>query len=216
MKGEAKRGLRAWPPALVLTAGAFLTLGAGGQRSLPLRVALADALPRAIGHAQGTDVTVSPEEQRVAGMTSYLMRTYAEPGRESAYSLYVGYYAEQTRQRTIHSPKNCLPGAGWQALAATRATVPVGGHQVSVNRYVLQRANERALVLYWYQGRGRIQADEYTVKWNLLRDVALRHRSDEALVRIVVPFSGDEAAAEQLARAVASRVIPALTAALPA
>ena len=206
----------AWPPAILLVVGAVLSLGIGGQRRLPLREPLDRVVPRVIGGAQAVDMTLSAEEQRVAGMSSYVARTYSSAAPAGPrFSLYVGYYEQQTRQKTIHSPKNCLPGAGWEALASERADVRVLGGKVSVNRYVLQRDADRALVLYWYQGRGRIQADEYTVKWNLLRDAALRRRSDEALVRVVVPMSGSEDAADALARSVASEIIPAVDAALP-
>ena len=67
---------------------------------------------------------------------------------------------------------------------------------VRVNQYLLQRGEDQALVLYWYQGRGRVEANEYRVKWDLLRDAALHRRSDEALVRIIVPI---EAGVEELA-----------------
>ncbi len=204
----------AWPPALVLVAGAVLSLGIGGQRRLPLREPLGAAVPQVLAGATGQDVPISVEEQRVAGMSKYLFRSYAAPAG-LGFTLYVGYYEQQTRQRTIHSPKNCLPGAGWEALGSDKATIQVAGRPVLVNRYVLQRESERALVYYWYQGRGRIQADEYAVKWSLLRDSALRRRSDEALVRIVVPMPGSEAQADRVARAAAREVIPAVTAALP-
>ena len=99
------------------------------------------------------------------------------------------------------------------ASQVVEINTPLGA--VAVNRYLLQREEQRALVLYWYQGRGRVQANEYLVKWDLLRDSALRQRSDEALVRIVVPIRDDEDAAFALASQVATEVVPALSAALP-
>ena len=86
---------------------------------------------------------------------------------------------------------------------------------MQVNRYVLQKGSQRALVLYWYQGRGRVQANEYVVKWDLLRDAATRQRTEEALVRLVVPFDTDEDRAFQLAARAAGVVISKLTLALP-
>ena len=29
---------------------------------------------------------------------------------------FVSYYERQTQGKTIHSPRNCLPGAGWEVL----------------------------------------------------------------------------------------------------
>jgi hypothetical protein len=71
-------------------------------------------------------------------------------------------------------------------------------------------------VLYWYQGRGRVESNEYRVKWNLLRDAALKNRSDEALVRIVVPAKTTVDAALREAADVAKVLVPAVAQALPA
>jgi EpsI family protein len=205
-----------WAPAAILTAGVVLVHGLGPQRALELRAPLEAVVATSVVDMSGQDLQVSEAEARVAGFSDYLFRVYGEPGSASRWvSLYVGYYESQMQGRTIHSPKNCLPGSGWEPLAASVASVPVPGGEVEVNRYVLQREEERALVLYWYQGRGRVAHNEYVVKWDLLRDAALRQRSDEALVRIVVPFETTEEAAFERARAVASTVIPQLDRALP-
>jgi EpsI family protein len=206
-----------WGPAVLLLVGAVLaTAGVKAQRALPLRVPLAEAVPRQIEGLSSSDLVLSGEEARVAGVTSYLVRNYQRPDSSMAFSVYVGYYDRQTQGRTIHSPKNCLPGAGWQPLASRPETVVTSGGAIVVNRYLLQRGQERALVFYWYQGRGRVAHDEYLVKWNLLRDAALRRRSDEALVRIVVPVTSSESDAALLASEVAARIGPALVRALPA
>ena len=206
-----------WAPAALLAAGVLLTWGAHGQDSLPLRAPLESTVPARISGFGGKDIQVSEEEQRVAGMTDYLMRVYqGAPGAAATgFSVYVGYYASQARGRTIHSPKNCLPGAGWEALTSRRATVATAAGAVEVNRYLLQRGKERALVLYWYQGRGRIAAGEYQVKWDLLRDAALRGRSDEALVRVIVPVTGSEDDAFRLASNVARELVPSVNRSLP-
>jgi EpsI family protein len=205
-----------WAPAALLSLGAVLVHGLGPQRALELRMPLGEVVPASVVDMAGQDLQVSDAEARVAGFSDYLFRVYGEPGSEARWvSLYVGYYESQMQGKSIHSPKNCLPGSGWEPLAASVAAIPVPGGQVEVNRYVLQRDEERALVLYWYQGRGRVAHDEYMVKWDLLRDAALHQRSDEALVRIVVPFETTEEAAFERARAVASTVIPQLDRALP-
>jgi EpsI family protein len=85
----------------------------------------------------------------------------------------------------------------------------------TVNRYILQNGAARALVLYWYQGRGRIAHNEYLVKWDLLRDAALKRRTDEALVRIVVPITSSEADSFSMAQEIAAGIKPALDRALP-
>jgi len=207
-----------WAPAAVLAVGAALaTVGVKAQRALSLRVPLAQAVPKEINGLRSRDVTLSEAEARVAAVTSYLARNYesADSARTLAFSLYVGYYDEQTQGQTIHSPKNCLPGAGWEPLASSPETVMTPTGAVTVNRYLLQNGQQRALVFYWYQGRGRVVWNEYRVKWNLLKDAAVRRRSDEALVRIVVPVRTSESEALQTARTAAAAILPALGRALP-
>jgi EpsI family protein len=210
--------LVAWLPALLMGVGALFTVGVNVQRALPLRESLAAAVPLELAGGTGVDAALPDEEARVAGVTAYLLRSY-EPrdpaGGALPFSVYVGYYDSQPQGKTIHSPKNCLPGAGWEALASTRVelSTPVG--PVRVNRYLLQNKEAQALVLYWYQGRGRVESNEYVVKWDLLRDAALKQRSDEALVRVVVPVTDGEEGAFQVAAQVAAVLVPAIYNALP-
>ena len=214
-----KPGIFAWAPAVALMLGAVGTVGIDAQRALDLRRPLDAAIPvRVLGQA-GQDQPISEAEIRVLGVDAYILRSYAgnpsEAAAASPFSVYVGYYRSQMSGRTIHSPKNCLPGSGWEALSSMPATIDTPAGAVIVNRYLLQNGNQRALALYWYQGRGRVEANEYVVKWDLLRDAALRRRSDEAIVRILVPVGDDEAAAFATASRVATEMIGAVDTALP-
>jgi EpsI family protein len=205
-----------WLPAGVLGLGALVTVGVDAQRALPLRRPLGEVVPVMLLGAAGRDITISDAELRVAGVTDYLMRHYVPADSLTpAFTVYVGYYDQQMQGKTIHSPKNCLPGSGWEALASETVRVPAAGGEVAVNRYLLKKGDEQALVLYWYQGRGRVASNEYRVKWDLLRDAALRRRSDEALVRVVVPIVGSDDRALAAAVSAAGVLIPALEAALP-
>lgn len=214
------KSIAGWGPAIILAMGALFTVGLDGQRTMNLRAPLDRTIPREIGGQIGNDVTISKEEQRVAGMTSYVMRVYSPTGNlqdqiAAKFSVYVGYYAAQMRGQTIHSPKNCLPGSGWEALTSSPAVIATAAGNITVNRYLLKRGDEKALVLYWYQGRGRVEANEYRVKWDLLRDAAVKRRTDEALVRIVVPTTTTEEAAFQEAARVAAQLVPAVHQAMP-
>ena len=214
--------LASWTPAATLAVGVVLTLGLRGDRRIPLIAPLTQAVPRTLAGMTGTDVVVSDQELAVAAPTTYVLRAFGDStgARDSAtapsFTVYVAYYDRQTQGKTIHSPKNCLPGAGWEPLTSSVSTVSTPAGPVPVNRYLLQHDKEKALVLYWYQGRGRVAANEYLVKWQLLRDSALRHRSDEALVRIIVPLKGDdEAGAYRTAAGVVTQLVPALYQVLP-
>jgi len=50
------------------------------------------------------------------------------------------------------------------------------------------------VVLYWYQARDRVIASEYRAKLYLVADAIRYNRTDTALVRVVVPVSGNDSA----------------------
>ncbi len=208
---------RAWLPALMLGAGALLVLGIRDPRGMALRQPLA-TLPSELGSYGSEDRVLAAEELAANGASDYLLRFYRSPSGHEAFSVYVGYYAHQRNGNTIHSPKNCLPGSGWEPLSAEVIHVAVPGGSVPINRYLLAQGGQRALVYYWYQGRGRVAASEYQVKWELLRDAALKARTEEAMVRIVVPLgeAADDAAADRLADETVRQLVPSLHNALPA
>lgn len=209
--------LRSWAPAAVLVAGLALTAATSRQASVPLRAPLASAVPAQVSRLSGRDLSISDAERAVAGMDDYLFRSFAaSPGAPAAFTLYVGYYRSQAQGRTIHSPKNCLPGAGWEVLTTSPVAVRSAAGTVTVNRALLQRRAEQAVVLYWYQGRGRVASNEYAVKWDLLRDAALHGRTEEALVRVMVPVgAAGVAEADRLALEAARAAVPAVYRALP-
>jgi EpsI family protein len=207
------------PPAILL-AGVVLISGIREQYQMESRAPMSAVQSEFLGY-KGTDVVIDTVEQRIAGMSDYAYRTF---GPDSAYlfSTYVGYYDRQVQGKTIHSPKNCLPGAGWEIMTSGTTTVQAASGPATVSRVILGNNGTRALVYYWYQGRGRIEASEYRVKWDLLRDAALYGRTEEALVRIVIPIdrgvgtSGPEVArADSTALGVAVPLIESVYKVLP-
>jgi EpsI family protein len=207
---------REWVPAVILGTGALLGVSVRETQEMALRAPLATVPDTLLDHPS-VALRLSDEELRVNGASDYLLRAYVDSAGEEKFGLYVGYYASQSQGKTIHSPKNCLPGGGWEPVSHAIVDVPTEGRPVPVNRYVIAREGAQAIVYYWYQGRNRVAADEYGVKWDLLRDAALRSRSEEALVRLVLPISDAQSAeaADTLARAAIRSVVPALFEALP-
>lgn len=203
------------PPG-ILALGCALLLSVQAQRSMALQAPLA-SLPAPLAGLSSRDVVIAEEEAQVAGMTSYVNRVFMNDERE-VFGLYVGFYEQQSQGRTVHSPKNCLPGGGWEPMESDVVTIATPRGAAEVNRYVIAKDGRRALVYYWYQGRGRVASNEYLVKWDLLRDAALRRRTDEALVRLVFPVSSrmTEAEATAMAERAAQQLIPTLDRFLPA
>lgn len=161
------------------------------------------------------------ETVTILGADDYLTRTYEND--DALAGLYVGYWQQQRAGVSTHSPLHCLPGSGWQPLATGAVTVPAHDangrpRDLEVARYLVERAGDRQLVLYWYQGRGRVIANEYVNRWFHLVDAVQRHRSDGALVRIMAPVppgDRDAARAEDQAARFAAALFPWLDRVLP-
>ena len=209
--------LRAFAPGLVVLMGCLLLVrGTREQSSVPLAAPLDRILAQVDGY-RIEDQRVSDEERKIAGMSDYVARIYWQD-TTVAFTTYVGYYERQMQGKTIHSPRNCLPGAGWEIVNGRTATVATATGAQTVNRYLLKNGTAQAVVYYWYQGRGRIVANEYAVKLNLLRDAAFKGHTEEALVRIVLPVKSSadaQAEADELGLRVAARLMKEVDVALP-
>jgi EpsI family protein len=205
---------------------AGLFLGATGYVSVALRPEVVpvrqplDTLPVEFGRWQGQDAPpFDPEVLRALGADDYVNRVYRSRA-EPPVAVYVGYYKSQREGDTIHSPLNCLPGAGWQPLTAARVRLrPASAEPAVVNRLLIQKGLDRQVVLYWYQSHGRIVASEYASKAWLIYDALRHHRSDAALVRVispVLPSEDDDRPAEGRTVAFAQALLPLLARHLPA
>jgi EpsI family protein len=134
---------------------------------------------------------------------AYLTRQYRKANLNA--DLFIAYYAQQRSGESMHSPKHCLPGAGWEIWDYASTDIPVGNRNIKVNKYSISHESERMLVLYWYQSKPRIIASEYLGKILLARDALLQHSTAGSIVRIMVP---DRPGALEGARSFASQLIP--------
>lgn len=182
---------------------------------VPLREPLT-ALPAVLFEYQGSDVQIDSAEVRTSGVDTYLMRMFGNADGP-VFSVYVGYYTAQNQDNRLHSPRNCLPGSGWQILTSESRPVDSG----RISRYLIEHNGVRALVFYWYQGRGHVSASESVANLRLLRDGILSGRSEEALVRVVIPYSDrsdtvlSEAEADILGLQITTVLLPAMERVLP-
>ena len=135
--------------------------------------------------------------------TSYLSRTYRRGNADL--DLFVAYYAQQRAGESMHSPKHCLPGSGWEIWQYGLTDVPADGRSVQVNKYSVENNGSRRLVLYWYQSRRRIIASELQGKLLLVRDALLEGGTGGSIVRITLP---DQPGALEDGVAFASALIP--------
>jgi EpsI family protein len=181
-----------------------------------------DAFPMNISPWKAiNDPPLEEDILKVLGVDDYLSRIYYKPDG-AAVGLYMGFYGSQRQGDTIHSPLNCLPGAGWEPVSQGRlriANADGQGRDITVNRYIVQKGLDRQLVLYWYQSHGRVVASEYTSKAYLIHDAVRLNRTDGSMVRVIAPIKVDAsdngAAAERLAEEFVRAIFPLLPAYLP-
>ncbi len=210
-------GWQPWVPGAILVVGIGLNtfLSDRSQTATPLRAPI-EGVALTLSGSEGVASRFTESDEQAVGMTSYIYRRYAIGATADSFSLYVGYYDEQRQGKTIHSPKNCLPGGGWESVENHPTSFETVLGEVTVNRYRVVRKNESALVYYWYQGRGRVAHDEFAVKFQLLRDAALRGRTEEALVRIIVPVrNNDISVADQIAHETIAAIVADVQQVLP-
>jgi EpsI family protein len=200
---------------VVLLLGGAAYAARADRAEVPAERQLLTYLPSTIGEWKGYDSEPFADDVvRLLGVDDYVNRRYVRPSAPPV-SLYVGYYTNQRQGDTIHSPQNCLPGAGWRPVESGRLTIGEGADAVEVNRYVISKGLTRQVVLYWYQGRGRVVANEYTNKALLMFDAARSGRTSGGLVRLITPVvtTTDDATREVVA--FAGGLLPHLSRHLP-
>jgi EpsI family protein len=199
----------------LLLGGIIINLWDRGGEAKVARQPLSN-FPRQVGswRQQGQDVRFDSETEKVLRADDYVSRNFETNGVVA--SLYVGYYATQRTGATYHSPLNCLPGSGWVMTDGGRIAInPANGQGFEANRYIIQSGSQRALMIYWYQGRGSAVASEYWAKIYTVLDSVRRRRSDGALVRVMVPVVGSQPEAEKAALDLASQAAANLPAFVP-
>ncbi len=178
---------------LLLQAALFYTASHGD--STPLSQPLS-AFPKSFaGWHMTSEGVVEKETMDVLRADDTLTRWYESP--EGGANLWVAYFKTQRTGQSPHSPKNCLPGAGWSPSSEGYMDVRVPGRDetMRINRYIVSKGADKSVVLYWYQTPDRVIASEFDAKYWLVLDSIRRHHSNTSIVRVVTPVIGDKEAA---------------------
>jgi EpsI family protein len=176
------------------------------------------------GWVMTQDAPVAKEVADVLKASDTMNRVYGNQ-QGVGVILYIAYWATQRTGATPHSPKNCLPGAGFEPIESPgiqRIAVPGSPNPIEVNRYVVSGLDQKRMqqqeevVLYWYQSHNRVIASEYSAKFWLILDALRYRRSDTAVVKVVAPAIGtNTAAASAAAVALVQAAYPAILRQLP-
>lgn len=171
----------------------------------PLKKAPLAEFPTTLSDWKGVEIGLEPSVLTMLGATEVLMRRYivnpasndSDMGSVNLWSrpaiwLYISYYKSLREGQIYHSPKNCLPGSGWQIVKLERISIPAGSNKHIINKVIIQKGLDKEMVLYWYQDRGRVIASEYWGKIYMLYDAITSNRTDGAMIRISAPVVASE------------------------
>jgi exosortase D (VPLPA-CTERM-specific) len=172
------------------------------QENVPVRKSFTD-FPVEIAEWQSIRKTMEAKFIDALKFEDYLLANYSS--QSGSLELYVAYYDSQRKGESAHSPRSCLPGAGWKITQRNNVAIDYKDSannkaQMSASRMLVQQGDNKFLMYYWFKQRDRHVTNEYLVKWYLFWDGMTRNRTDGALIRVMYPISQqqDVQAADQI------------------
>jgi EpsI family protein len=211
------KSARFWIVVLLLAGTALVLHKHANSEVIPVSEPLWQ-VPREIAGRTGTDIPIDQETLNVLGAGDFLSRVYTREGQSLPVGLFIGYFPTQRTGVTIHSPKHCLPGAGWAFESSQYVDLKdADGKPHRVGEYVIANGENRQFVIYWYQAHGRSVANEYLAKMYLVTDAMRMNRTDGALVRVITPIDPSDgiSAAKARAEAFTAQITPILPRFIP-
>jgi exosortase D (VPLPA-CTERM-specific) len=152
--------------------------------------------PLRMGEWVGSPIPIGDEEVLGAlGADDYLLADYVRQDAGKPVNMWVAYYDEQMGNAAIHSPKDCLPGGGWEyvSLKTIRSPLPdASGRPFELNRGLIAKGLDQMVIYYWVESRGRKITNDTALKLYNLLDSFTMGRSDGALVRLMTPVMPGE------------------------
>jgi EpsI family protein len=203
----------------ILLVQAALFYGVAGRAEDVPAIGPLSAFPESIGGFHMTrSFDLDQDTQDLLKADDILDRLYVDPSGSRGAELFVAYFKTQRYGQSPHSPKNCLPGSGWEPISTDRPSITVAGWYapIVVNRYIVEKGDRKSITLYWYQSHRRVIASEYSAKFWLVADALRYHRSDTSLIRVTVPVvDGDSESSSRLAFQFVQVVFPQLLKQMP-
>jgi EpsI family protein len=215
--GKSMKSARFWTVVVLLATTAMLLHARGDTDVIPASEPLR-LLPRTIAGWSGSDLQIDPEQLSVLGPGDFLSRIYTPSQGTQPIGLFIAYFPTQRTGATIHSPKNCLPGAGWTFESSRYLYVKdANGKLHQVGEYVVAKGESRQFAIYWYQAQGRSVANEFMARSYLIANAVRQNRTDGALVRVTTPIDSRTgiSAARVRAEAFSAQLFPKLSRFIP-
>lgn len=199
---------------ILISVAGLTTLFSHSERIKPNRPF--SQFPLKIGPWRGVTSQMDEQVFNILGVEDYIMANFSK-GRGQGVNLYVGFYQSQSKGDLIHSPKNCMPGSGWNIVqsAAIPINLPKSGKTIKIAKLLLNKDGQKQVVYYWFQSRGRIICSEYMQKIWLVVDSVTKNRTDGSFVRLIAPVIKNETEAEILLTQFADEIFPVLNQFIP-
>ena len=156
-----------------------------------------DTFPLELGGRTGEKGQIEANIWERVGGQEYTIIDYRQPGKPPI-NFYTAFYEYQKKAGDfIHSPRLCLPGAGWHIHSNRVRTLQTGsqsayGGLLKVNELIIEKGGYWQLAYFWYQGRDRNFTSEWAAKFYMVWDGIFRRRTDGALVRVIAPMASRE------------------------
>jgi len=174
--------------------------------------------PKHIGEWIGKQDVFDERIYDILGVDEYFLCNYTTSDGRQVH-LYVGFYQSQREGDLIHSPKHCMPGAGWNIIRTSLEELILphtNPAKVKMIKLILGKGDQRQVVLYWFQSRGRFIASEYMQKIYLVIDSIMKHRTDGSFVRLISPvIDGDEEKTTEHMKSFTQLLLPILQEYIP-
>jgi len=189
------------------------------QENIPARQSFTE-FPVTISGWQSTRKAMEAKFIDALKFEDYLLANYSDDS--GVLELYIAYYDSQRKGESAHSPRSCLPGAGWKITDRNQVAIDYqssagNNAKMNVSRMLVEQGDNKFLMYYWFKQRDRHITNEYLVKWYLFWDGVTRNRTDGALVRVMYPIlqKQDVETADQIVQSFLRETLPILPEFIP-
>lgn len=199
-------------PSKAMIASALLALAALGayqavpeRGTLPIERSSFSQFPNRLGdwRLDGRQDTLSRNVEAALGANDYYLGDFTSASSSAPVNLFIAWYDDQS-QGGVHPPEVCIPMSGWEIAWLERTDMREFMDvetPFSINRTIIQNGEQRMIVYYWFEQKGRRIAWDFAAKFWLVVDGIRTGRTDGALVRlttVIRPDETDEAAEDRL------------------
>jgi exosortase D (VPLPA-CTERM-specific) len=205
--------------AMIICA-ALLSAGVSASSDREMPHVRFERFPTAFGLRQASPVSVDPVQLKSMQLNDFLSVDFTDPRKTDRVNVWVAYYSSQKPGGSIHSPKACLSGSGWEmsdCQVVTLKNVIADNKELSLNRAIMKQGSRRQLTYFWYNVAGTLITNEYLVKWHIFWNKLTKHRSDGALIRLITTVGEGEAedSADARLQRLMRELLPALSPHIP-